>query len=283
VRRALKKVGFKQNLWAARAAQHFFGLSWTRVPGIVGYVVLLGALIASWQLYVTLTYPSGLPGPSEVVGALVQGWMGYGSLAAATWMSLAVLALGSFIGLVLAVLLVILATWTRIGDDLLTLLARTLDTVPAIAILPILVLWMGTTSTSLILVAAYSVVWPVATGLRSGLKGVDPTIVMVGQNLGLRGWGMVRDVFLPAALPHTISGARTGWAYCWRTVVAAELVLGVAGERGRLFTDGAGDLLRMPELFAGLINVALIGILVEAACGLLERHTVFRWGMKSKA
>jgi NitT/TauT family transport system permease protein len=90
-------------------------------------------------------------------------------------------------------------------------------------------------------------------------------------------------VFLPAALPHTISGARTGWAYCWRTAVSAGLVLGVAGERGGFFTDGASELLRIPELFAGLLNVALIGILVEAAFGLLERHTVFRWGMKSKA
>jgi hypothetical protein len=59
--------------------------------------------------------------------------------------------------------------------------------------------------------------------------------------------------------------------------------VGRRGREGRIFTDGAGELLRIPELFAGLLNVALIGILVEAAFGLLERHTVFRWGMKSKA
>lgn len=84
-----------------------------------GTSVLLGALIASWQLYVTFAHPSELPGLSEVVWALVEGRMGYGYLAVATWMSLVVLALGLYIGVVIAVLLVILATWTRMGDDLL--------------------------------------------------------------------------------------------------------------------------------------------------------------------
>jgi ABC-type nitrate/sulfonate/bicarbonate transport system permease component len=100
-------------LWAARAAQHFFGLSWYPLAKNRGYIVLLGALIASWQVYVTFAHPSELPGLSEVVWALVEGRMGYGYLAVATWISLVVLALGLYIGVVIAVLLVILATWTR--------------------------------------------------------------------------------------------------------------------------------------------------------------------------
>jgi NitT/TauT family transport system permease protein len=244
--------------------------------------MLLGALLALWQLYVTLVDPTELPGPPAVAWTLVEGWMGSGYLASATWTTLGVLVVGTFMGVAIAVLLVIFATWTRVGDDLLTLLTRIFDTIPAITILPLLFLWLGATPDSLVLVAVYSVTWPVASNLRSGLKNVDPTIVMVGQNLGLRGWMMVRDVLLPAALPYAISGARIGWAFCWRAVVSAGLVVCVLGNNPGFFTDGAGGLLGMRELFAGLLNVALIGILVEAFFGLLERHTVVRWGMNTK-
>ena len=87
---------------------------------------------------------------------------------------------------------------------------------------------------------------------------------------------MVRELLCPAALPYAISGARIGLAFCWRAVVC------VVGETPGFFTDSAGGLLGMPELFAGLLNVALIGILVEAIFGLLERHTVVRCGMNTK-
>ena len=277
----MNKVEVKQNTTATRAARPVYRLSWSRLPRVVRYTMLLGALLALWQLYVTLVDPTALPGPPAVAWAFVEGWMG-GYLASATWKTLSVLAVGAFVGAAIAVLLVIFATWTRVGDDLLTLLARIFDTIPAITILPLLVLWSGTTPGSLVLVAVYSVTWPVAINLRSGLKNVDPTIFMVGQNLGLRGWMMVRDVLLPSALPHAISGARIGWAFCWRAVVAAGLVVCVVGGTPGFFTDGAGGLLGMPELFAGLLNVALIGILAEAAFVLLERHTVVRWGMYTK-
>jgi ABC-type nitrate/sulfonate/bicarbonate transport system permease component len=197
----LNEVEVKQNTKISKAALHVYKLSWSRLPRVVRHTMLLGALLALWQLYVTLMEPTELPGPPAVAWALVEGWMGGGYLASATWTTLGVLAIGAFVGVAIAVLLVIFATWTRIGDDLLTLLARIFDTIPAITILPLLFLWFGATPDSLILVAVYSVTWPVAINLRSGLKDVDPTIIMVGQNLGLRGWMMVRNVLLPAAFP----------------------------------------------------------------------------------
>jgi NitT/TauT family transport system permease protein len=279
----LNKVGVRKNTTTTKVAGwRASRLAWTRLPRILRYAVLLGTLFALWQLYVTLVAPPAVPGPSEVVGAFMEGWITGGYLAAATWKTLGVLAVGMSIGVAIAVLLAGFAAWTRIGDDLLALLGRMLDAVPAIALLPLLVLWLGTTQASLILIAVYAVTWPVAINLRSGLKDVDPTLVMVGQNLGLRGWGIAREVLLPSALPRAISGARTGWTLCWRAVVAAGLVSCILGGTPGFFTDGAGWLLGMPELFAGLLNLALIGILVEAAFVLLERHTVVRWGMKTK-
>jgi NitT/TauT family transport system permease protein len=177
-------------------------------------------------------------------------------------------------------MIAVFAAWTRIGADLLTLLTLTLNPVPAIAILPLLILWFDTSPTSLVVVTVCSVTLPTATNLSAGLKSVNPTIMLVGQNLGLRGWGMFSAVLLPAALPQTISGLRAGWASGWRTVIAAGLVFGVSGGGPTFFTNDAGDFLPAPELLAGLFTIAFAGILVEATFRLLERGTVVRWGMK---
>jgi NitT/TauT family transport system permease protein len=195
-------------------------------------------------------------------------------------MTLGTLALGMLIGMMIAVLLTVFAAWTRIGADLLALLTLTLYPVPAIALLPLLILWFDTSPTSLVVVTVCSVTLPIAINLSAGLKSVNPTIMLVGQNLGLRGWGMFSAVLLPAALPHAICGLRAGWASGWRTVIVAGLVFGVAGGRPTFFTNDAGDFLPAPELLAGILTIAFAGILVEATFRLLERGTVVRWGMK---
>jgi len=164
------------------------------------------------------------------------------------------------IGTLLAAFLAVFATRIRVGDDLLGLLARVLGPIPAIAVLPLIV--------------------PIATNLRAGLRNVNPTLLLAGQNLGLRGWSMLSGVLLPAALPHAICGLRAGWASGWRTIIAAGLVFGVAGNGPGFFTDDAGHFLPVPDLFAGLLTLTLAGILAEVAIGVLERRTIVRWGTK---
>jgi NitT/TauT family transport system permease protein len=241
--------------------------------------LLLAALLGLWQIYVTFVGQISLPGPLEVAGALSEGWSG-GRLAAVTWTTLGTLALGMLIGAMIAALLTVFAVWTRVGAGLLRLLTLTLYPVPAIALLPLLILWFDTSLTSLVVVTVYSVTLPTAINLSDGLKSVNSTIILVGQNLGLRGWGMFSAVILPAALPHAISGLRAGWASGWRTIIAAGLVFGVAGGGPTFFINDAGDFLPAPELLAGLLTIAFAGILVEATFRLLERGTLIRWGMK---
>ena len=88
---------------------------------------------------------------------------------------------------------------------------------------------------------------------------------------------------MPAALPHTISGLKTGWAFGWRTIIAAELVFGVAGEGGGLgyFINDARYFLRTDEVLAGLVTIALIGIAFDVLFTWFERRTVVKWGMKA--
>lgn len=260
------------------------GKGWSRLPSALRYAILLAGMLGMWQLYVSLSgvQPLVLPGPVDVGVAFWDGWTS-GRLASATLITLRTLCLGMIIGTGVALVLTVLATWTKVGEDLLSLLTSMFNPVPAIAILPLAILWFGLNPTALVFVIVYSIIWPIAINVSTGFRTVNPTIMMVGRNLGLKGWQMVRDVLLPSALPHTISGLRTGWAFGWRTIVAAELIFGVAGKGGGLgyFMNDARYFLRIPEVFAGILTIALIGILVEALFNSLERRTVIRWGMKS--
>ncbi|CAN5805092.1 ABC transporter permease [soil metagenome] len=256
---------------------------WSSLHVAVRRGLLLVGLIAFWQLYVSAMDVSPLlfSSPADVAVAFWEGWSS-GQIASATWLTLQILGLGMLFGILAASLLTILATWTKVGEDLLVLLTSMLNPLPAIAILPLAILWFGLNPAALIFIIANAVTWPIAINVSMGFSTVPPTIMMVGRNLGLRGWKLVKDVLMPAALPHTISGLKTGWAFGWRTIIAAELVFGVAGGGGGLgfFINESRYFLRIPDVFAGLITIAIIGIAFDMVFNLIERRTVIRWGMK---
>ena len=270
----------KRDQDAPREILPIFRLRSARIPMTIRYTALLAPLLVFWQAYVTFVDQTLLPRPLEVAVAFWDGWIS-GRLASATWTAIGVLAVAMLIGALLAAFLAVFAIRTRVGDDSLSLVAVALDPIPAIAVLPLLLVFFDAGTDALILVAVCAVVLPIATNLRAGLLSVNPTLMLAGQNLGLRGWSMLSEVLLPAALPYAIYGLRTGWARGWRTVTAAGLVFGIAGNSPGFFTDDAGGFLPVPDLVAGLLTVAFAGILAEAIFGLLERSTVVRWGMKS--
>lgn len=256
---------------------------WSSLHVAIRRGILLIALIVFWQLYVSIMDVSPLvfASPLDVAVAFWEGWTS-GQIASATWLTLQILALGMLIGITVAGLLTVLATWTKVGEDLLVLLTSMLNPLPAIAILPLAILWFGLSPAALVFVVANAVTWPIAINVSMGFSTVPPTIMMVGRNLGLRGWKLVKDVLMPAALPHMISGIKTGWAFGWRTIIAAELVFGVAGGGGGLgfFINESRYFLRIPDVFAGLVTIAVIGMAFDMVFNLIERRTVIRWGMK---
>lgn len=271
---------------ATRPAAKRPGSPWSRMPTVLRRAILLGALLVAWQAYISFMNVSPLlfASPGDVAKAFWEGWTS-GKILDSTLVTLKILGIGMAIGMVVAAVLTTLATWTKIGEDVLVLLTSMLNPLPAIAILPLAILWFGLSQGALVFVIANSVTWPIAINVNMGFKTVPRTIVMVGRNLGLRGGTMVKDVLMPAALPYTITGLRTGWAFGWRTIIAAELVFGVAGGGGGLgfFINDSRTYLRIPDVFAGLVTIALIGIALESVFNLVERRTVIKWGMKLDA
>ena len=198
--------------------------------------------------------------------------------------SLQVLAQGYAAGLFFAAILTAFATATRIGTDLLELLTAMFNPLPSIALLPLAMLWVGLGNGSLIFVLVHSVLWAVALNTHAGFRGVSTTHRMVGQNYGLRGIGFVTKILIPAAFPSILAGLKIGWAFAWRTLIAAELVFGTTSGQGGLgwYIFEAKNLLNIPEVFAGLLSIILIGLFIEnVVFRVIEARTIGRWGMQN--
>jgi NitT/TauT family transport system permease protein len=113
--------------------------------------------------------------------------------------------------------------------------------------------------------------------------GVSNTLRMVGKNYELTGLGFVFKILIPAAFASILTGLKVGWAFSWRTLIAAELVFGVSSGGGGLgwFIYEKKNQLDIDLVFAGLLTVIIIGILVENIIfKTIERKTVIKWGMK---
>lgn len=198
--------------------------------------------------------------------------------------SLWVLLQGYLLGVALAMLLAAFAAGTRLGAELLDLLTAVFNPLPAIALLPLALMWFGLGNGSLVFVLVHSVMWPMALNAHSGFRSVSQTLRMVGQNVGLRGLRYTAAILVPAAFPSLLAGLKIGWAFAWRTLIAAELVFGVSSGSGGLgwFIYERKNQLDTGAVFAGLLTVILIGLVVEGVLfRWVENRTVRRWGMQS--
>jgi NitT/TauT family transport system permease protein len=244
-------------------------------------VVVLGI---AWQLGATYIANSLLfPTLGETFDALWDAVVN-GPLLERTFTSLQVLLMGYAIGLTLAGLITTFAVSTRIGTDVLSTLTAMFNPLPAIALLPLALLWFGLGAKSLVFVIVHSVLWAVALNTHSGFTSVSQTLRMAGQNCGLRGINYVARLLVPAAFPSILTGLKIGWAFAWRTLIAAELVFGVSSRSGGLgwFIFENRNQLEIPSVFAGLFTVILIGLLVESVIfRSIENVTIKRWGMQS--
>jgi NitT/TauT family transport system permease protein len=246
-------------------------------------LVLLVLMCILWEWYAgRLANPLMLPTFSATLKALVEALVN-GTLLARIMVSLKTLLVGYGIGVLLALLLAVAAVGSRIGADLLDLCTAMFNPLPAIALLPLALLWFGLGAGSIMFVLVHAVLWPVALSAHAGFAGINPTIRMVGRNYGLSGFSYVSTILIPAAFPSLLTGLRNGWAFAWRTLIAAELVFGVSSGSGGIgwFIYENKNQLEIPTVFAGLITVILIGIAVEnLVFNNIEQMTVVRWGMK---
>lgn len=252
---------------------------------------ILLVLMFAWEAYTRVSGVSEfiLPKFSDTAFALYDSLVN-DDLLIMIVNSLKLLVTGYVIGLVIATLLTTAAIMTRFGSDALSTLTAMLNPLPAIALLPLALLWFGLGASSIVFTLLHSVIWPVALNAHTGFMGVSDTQRMVGRNYGLRGVSYVTKLLIPAAFPSILMGLKIGWAYAWRTLIAAELVFGGAisdtsgTQSGGLgwFVFSSQMEMQIPAVFAGLFTVILVGVFVESIIFTnIEMRTVRRWGMQS--
>jgi NitT/TauT family transport system permease protein len=258
------------------AFEHLYQKSWLRKLVILALLALVWEVYGRW-LNNALLFPSF----TDTFDAFQAG-IRSGVLLERAAVSLQTLLIGYGIGIGLATLLTTLAISSKIGTDFLETLTSMFNPLPAIALLPLALIWFGLGTGSIIFVLVHSVLWAVSLNTHGGFRAVSNTMRMVGQNYGLKGFALVRLILIPAAFPSILTGLKVGWAFAWRTLIAAELVFGVSSGKGGLgwYIFENRNQLETANVFAGLFFVILIGLFVENVIfASIERRTIRRWGM----
>jgi sulfonate transport system permease protein len=245
--------------------------------------VILFVLIAIWEAYARWLNNSLLfPSFTETVQTFWHD-LRNGVLINRTITSLRTLAIGYACGLVLATLFTTFAVASNVGTRILSTFTAMFNPLPAIALLPLALIWFGLGTPSLVFVIIHSVLWAVALNTLIGFRSVPETLRMSGRNVGLKGARYVGLILIPAAFPSILAGLKIGWAFAWRTLVAAELVFGVSARSGGIgwYIFEARNDLDTPTVFSGLLTVILIGLVVESVIfRAIENRTVNLWGMQ---
>lgn len=250
-------------------------------------VLFLLLLLVVWQVLYDahIAKPYKLPSPHAVLDSFREHWSS-GDLQEAVWNSvrrgglgfLASLAIGTPLGLVVGRVKPI----RRAVGPILS----GLQSLPSVAWVPAAILWFGLGDGTIYFVVLFGAVPSIANGMISGLDQVPPLFIRVGRVLGARGLASARYVLLPAALPGYVGGLRQGWAFSWRSLMAAELIgrspelgLGVGQllDQSRQISDIAG-------VIAAIFTILVIGIAIELCLfAPLERRVLRRRGLLAAA
>jgi sulfonate transport system permease protein len=251
-----------------RAWRALWRSRWMRLAGPL-------ALLVAWQLAVTVggVSPATLPSPESVASA---GWemLRDGTLSDALLVSLRRVALGLLIGVGAGTALGLIAGLFRVGERVIDPSVHMFRTMPALALVPLFILWFGINETPKVLLVAFAVTFPVYLNLYAGIRNIDQRLVEAGSVFGLSRWGLIRHVVLPGALPSWLVGLRFSLGIAWIVLVASEQINATAGI-GYLMTT-AQALLQTDVIFVGLLVYSLLGLLSDVIVRLLERWTL-RW------
>lgn len=203
-----------------------------------------------------------LPAPGKVLDTLVE-LARSGALARHTLVSLQRVGLGYAIAVLAAVLLAVLFSRSTSIRGLVDPLLEFLRQIPPLALMPLLMLWLGIGETQKVAIIVLACFFPIFLGIRGGIAQVDGKLIEVGKVCGLGPSEILWRIVLPSSLPSIVVGLRIGLGYSWRALVGAELIASSAG-LGYLIVD-AENLARTDIVLAGILVIGVIGLLADLA------------------
>jgi NitT/TauT family transport system permease protein len=254
-------------------ASRIWAAVWPKL-GAVAIALLL------WQLVVWSGWKPDyvLPGPVAVFQTLFDNLGDYIS-AAATTLERAVIGFG--IAIVIGTFIGAVVVKSRILRSAVGSMVTGLMTMPSIAWFPAAIVLFGLKESAILFVIVIGAAPSVANGFIAGVDNTPPILMRAARMLGAKGWTEFRQVVLPAALPTYIGGLKQGWAFAWRSLLAGELLVQIAGKEslGRDL-DTARQFADYKGLYATMIVILVIGILVDSLVfGQIERRIRKRYGL----
>jgi NitT/TauT family transport system permease protein len=233
--------------------------------------------LALWELGPLYLLPPAtrvfLPPLHEVLTAL-GSLIAKGQLQTHLAASLTRSASGFGIAVVAAVALGLLVAWYRSLDRFLNPLLEVFRNTAALALLPVFTLLLGIGETSKISIVAYAAFFPVLLNTIAGVRTVDPLLIRATRSLGLSSFQLFQKVILPSAVPTIFTGIRMAGTSSILVLIAAEMVGAKAG-LGYLIVNSQSSFL-IPDMYAGILTVSLLGLLVNYLLVAVERH-FSRW------
>ena len=237
-----------------------------RVLSLVGLVVL-------WEIVARIGWVPVLFLPSPL-GVVAEGWemVMSGELGGHLAASLRRLLFGFAVGGGLGVIVGIVVGFFSVAEAVGTPLIAATFPVPKIALLPLLILWLGLGEPSKIAVIALGVFFPMAINTYTGVRQADALLVRAAVSFGARRWSVIRKVILPSALPMIFAGLRLGAGTALLLLVAAEMI---AVESGIGFLVlHAGNIMATTKLMVGIVVLSLLGVLSHWGLNRLERLAI---------
>jgi NitT/TauT family transport system permease protein len=243
-----------------------------------GFFVLL-LLIWQWLYQMHFWSPVLLPAPLQV-WLYLQGAAADGTLLHATVITMRRLLIGYLLGLVMGLPLGLLTARWRVFHDTLGTLALGLQTLPSVCWVPLALLWFHQSEGAMLFVVVMGTVWSVVIATETGVRNVPPIYRRAALTMGSRRLHIWFKVILPAALPFIVSGMKQGWAFAWRSLMAAEIFVTV------LTGFGLGQLLHfgrelnaMEQVIGIMLVIVVIGLLADKIFfSPIERFLHRRWG-----
>jgi len=241
-----------------------------RVPRSVRRLLGPALILAAWQLATSTGAidDDTLAPPARVGDAFRELWSA-GELQEHLLASLSRVGWGLGFGVAIGLVLALLAGFFRLGEDIIDSAMNTLRAIPVIALVPLLILWVGIGEPAKITLIVLGVVFPVYMNTFAGIRSVDQKVVEAAQSFGTGRLGLIGRVILPGSIPGFLVGLRWAIGTAWLLLVFSEQVNASAGI-GYLMTQ-AQSWNRTDIIVLGLVIYGLLGLLADGIVRLLER------------
>lgn len=244
-------------------------------------LAFFGVLLLAWHLVAAAGIWSAvlLPSPGDVARYLFSGLFD-GTLPGATLVTGRRLATGYLIGLGAGLPLGMCTARHRLLRDTVGVLALGLQTLPSVCWVPLALLWFGQSEGAMLFVVVMGTLWSIVIATESGIRTIPPIYVRAARTMGSKGIHTIVHVVLPASLPIVLSGMKQGWAFAWRSLMAAEIYVTIVSGfgLGNLLHYGR-ELNDMPQVVGIMFVIVLVGLGVDKLVfAPAERFLRRRWG-----